>query len=138
MTKQQSYFWFLLFAFGTVGFTVVQDNLRPNYHGQSDLVKYLLGIAPNFFAGLGLSSFFVVMITHINSTSKNPSKSVWLNNKAHFSSILISVVGLSLWEFMQTFSARGHFDWHDIIWTLVGALTFYFIWLIAHNKNQFF
>lgn len=135
MTKQQSYFWFGLFAFGTIAFTLVQDNIRPNYSGQNDLIKYLLGIAPNFFAGLGLSSFFVVMITHINSTSKKPSTSVWLNSKAHISSIVISVIGLSLWEFMQTFSTRGHFDVHDLIWTIIGALTFYLIWLVVNNRN---
>jgi len=135
MSKRQSYFWLGLFAFGTIGFTLIQDNIRPNYHGQSDLLKYLLGIAPNYFAGLGLTSFFVVMITHINSTSKKPSKSVWLNGKSHISSIIISIAGLSLWEFIQTFSTRGYFDWHDLIWTIIGASTFYFIWLIVNKKN---
>lgn len=136
MTKRQSYFWFGMFAFGTIAFTIVQDNIRPNYHGQSDLIKYLLGVAPNYFAGLGLSSFFVVMITHINSTSKKPSASVWLNSRAQISSILISVIGLSLWEFMQTFSARGHFDWNDILWTFTGALTFYLIWFVINGQTN--
>lgn len=139
MTKQQAYFWFGLFALGTIAFTLVQDNIRPNYHGTSDLVKYLLGIAPNYFAGLALCSFFVVMISHINSTAKKPSASVWLNSKAHISSILISVIGLSLWEFAQTFSAHGHFDPQDIIWTWIGAFTFYLLWFVVNthtNKNN--
>ncbi len=135
MSKQEAYFWFGLFVFGTIAFTVVQDNIRPNYIGTSDLIKYLLGVAPNYFAGLGLSSFFVVMIIHINSSSKKPYKSTWLNNKAQLSSIIISVIGLSIWEFMQTFSTRGHFDWHDIIWTILGASTFYFIWVIVEKRN---
>lgn len=134
MSKRQSYFWFGLFAFGTIAFTLVQDNIRPNYQGQSDLIKYLLGIAPNYFAGLGLCSFFVVMINHINSTSKKPSPSVWLNGKAQITSIFISVIGLSAWEFMQTFSEHGHFDWHDLIWTMIGALTFYLIWLAINRQ----
>lgn len=136
MSKRQSYFWFGLFAFGTIAFTLVQDNIRQNYHGPSDLIKYLLGIAPNFFAGLGLSSFFVVMITHINSTSKKPSTSVWLTSKAQISSFFISVIGLSLWEFMQTFSVHGHFDWNDLIWTIIGALTFYLIWLVVNRQTR--
>jgi hypothetical protein len=135
MTNRQSYFWYGIFAFGTLAFTLVQDNIRPNYHGQSNVIKYLLGIAPNYFAGLGLCSFFVVMIAHLNTTSKKPSTSVWLNGKAQISSVLISVIGLSLWEFMQTYSARGHFDWHDLLWTLIGTSTFYVIWLIVNKKS---
>ncbi len=136
MTKRQSYFWFGLFAFATISFTLVQDDIRPNYNGQSKLIKYILGIAPNYFAGLGLSSFFVVMINHINSSSKKPSASIWLNSKAYISSILISVIGLSLWEFMQTFSTRGHFDWHDLAWTILGASTFYLIWFIINRQRM--
>lgn len=135
MTKRQAYFWFGMFAFGTLAFTLVQDYIRPHYQGESHLIPYFLGIAPNYFAGLGLCSFFVVMITHINSTSKNPSNSVWLNEKAHISSIFISVIGLSLWEFIQIFSARGHFDWHDLIWTFIGALSFYLLWLVTNPKS---
>jgi hypothetical protein len=136
MTKRQSYFWFGLFAIGTIAFTLVQDNIRPNYHGQSELLKYFLGVAPNLFAGLGLCAFFVVMITHINSTSKNPSNSIWLNRKAHILSITISIIGLSVWEFIQTFSVRGHFDWHDLIWTVIGALTFYLLWLVINKQTK--
>ena len=121
MAKRQSYFWLGLFAFGTIAFTLVQDNIRPNYQGQNDIVKYLLGIAPNYFAGLGLSSFFVVMIIHINSTSKKPSASVWLNSKAQISSVIISVTGLTLWEFIQIFSDKGRFDLNDLVWTILGA-----------------
>jgi hypothetical protein len=136
MTKQQSYFWLGLFAFGTIAFTVAQDYIRPNYHGQSDVIKYLLGIAPNFFAGLGLSSFFVMVIPHINAAAQKPSESVWLNSKAQISGMLIAVTGLSLWEFVQIFSSRGHFDWHDLLWTIIGTLTFYVIWLrINGNKD---
>jgi hypothetical protein len=135
MTNRHSYFWLGLFALGTIAFTLVQDNLRPNYHGQRDLIKYLLGIAPNYFAGLGLPSFFVVMITHINSTSKKPSTSVWLNRKAQVVSFSISVIGLSFWECMQIFSAHGHFDWNDLIWTIAGALTFYLIWIVINKQT---
>jgi hypothetical protein len=75
------------------------------------------------------------MITHINSTSKKPSTSVWLNGKAQILSISISVIGLSLWEFAQTFSTRGHFDWHDLIWTIIGALSFYLIWFVINRTS---
>ena len=136
VSKRQSYFWLGLFAFGTISFTLVQDYIRPNYTGQSELVKYLLGIAPNYFAGLGLSSFFVVMINQINRSSKKPSASVWLNSKAYISSILISVIGLSIWEFMQTYSRRGRFDWHDLVWTILGASIFYLIWFIINRQTM--
>jgi hypothetical protein len=135
MTNRNAYFWLALFALGTIGFTVVQDYIRPNYHGESDWIKYCLGVAPNYFAGLGLSSFFVVMIHQINSSAKKPTPSVWLNGRAHFSGMIISVTGLFVWECMQTFSNRGHVDIHDFIWTLIGALTFYVIWLVMNRKS---
>ncbi|MBX7042753.1 MAG: hypothetical protein K1X85_07605 [Ignavibacteria bacterium] len=136
MTKRQSYFWFGLFAFGTISFTLVQDNFRPNYDGQNEIIKYLLGIAPNYFAGLGLSSFFIAMFTHINTTSKKPSSSVWLNSKVQITSVLISVIGLSLWEYLQTYSTRGYFDWHDLVWTILGASTFYLIWFVINRQTK--
>ncbi|MBK7959702.1 MAG: hypothetical protein IPK03_17445 [Bacteroidetes bacterium] len=73
MSNRQSYFWFCMFALGTIGFTLVQDTIRPNYHGQSDLIKYLLGIAPNYFGRLGIDLILLVMIFQINNSSKTPS-----------------------------------------------------------------
>lgn len=136
MSNRQSYFWFGMFALGTIGFTLVQDTIRPNYHGQSDLINYLLGIAPNYFAGLGLSSFFLVMIFQINNSSKAPSESVWLNSRAQITAMLIAIFGLSLWEFVQIFSRHGRFDWQDILWTFLGAGTFYLIWMIVNKRRN--
>lgn len=136
MRKGESYFWLGLFALGTVGFTVVQDWLRPRYGGESDFIKYLLGVAPNYFAGVALCSFFAVMIRQVNAGSKNPSSWVWLNGRAHLSGMVVSVVGLWLWEFAQVFSARGRFDLHDVWWTVLGAFTFYVIWLMLERWKQ--
>ncbi len=136
MTKNQSYFWLAIFAFGTIAFTLVQDKIRPNYSGQNDVINYLLGIAPNYFAALALSAFFVVMIFHINEGAKKPATSPWFTNYAHHTAAAISLTGLSLWEFAQNYSSRGHADWHDIIWTLGGTSTFYLIWYIVKPKSQ--
>lgn len=51
-------------------------------------------------------------------------------------SILISISGLLIWEFLQTKSKKGHFDPHDILWTFLGALTFWLIFRIVHNKTN--
>ena len=33
--------------------------IRPSYVGGNDLVIYFLGVAPNFFPGIGIPSFFM-------------------------------------------------------------------------------
>jgi hypothetical protein len=133
MTKRQFYFWLGLFAFGTIGYTVVQDYLRPGYRGESELLRYWLGVAPNYFAGLALPSFFVVMIAQFRTSAKQPLVSAWWNVWAPFSAMLVAFVGLTLWEFTQTITARGRFDWHDIGWTMVGTLTFYAVWRVVNR-----
>ena len=57
----------------------------------------------------------------------------WLNEKKHITANLISLAGLLSWEFLQTMSTRGHFDWNDVLWTLIGAFVFQLIWTITPN-----
>lgn len=135
MSKRHSYLWLGLFALGTSATWLVQDHLRPSYRGRGEALRYLLGVAPNFLAGLGLASFFVVSIPQVNAASRSPSRSPWLNGKAHLTGILISVTGLSAWEAIQPLSTRGHFDPHDILWTILGAAAFYSIWWTLHLRS---
>lgn len=54
--------------------------------------------------------------------------------KKHITANIISVTGLLSWEFLQTLTTRGHFDWHDVLWTLIGAFIFQLIWTIIPNR----
>ena len=90
----------------------------------------MLGIAPNFFPSIGIPALFVVLIPQMKQTSK------WLNEKRHITANIISLIGLLSWEFLQPITTRGHFDWNDVIWTLIGAFVFQLIWTITPNRYK--
>lgn len=125
------HYWLLLFAVCFIAYQQVQDTIRPNYMGTNALVKYLLGIAPNFFPAVGIPALFVVLIPALNK--KNNANS-WLNGNRNLLAIGVSLVGLIGWEFTQIITTKGHFDWNDVLWTLLGAAVFHVIWLSAPNR----
>ena len=130
MKFKLEYYWFLIFALCFTAFNQIQDNFRPNYSGDNSLVKYLLGVAPNFFPAIGIPSLFIMVIPLV--LKKNNSET-WIYKKRHLSANLFSVIGLVGWEFAQL-SGKLIFDWHDILWTFIGALLFHFIWLITPQR----
>ncbi|HRI28037.1 MAG TPA: hypothetical protein PK239_15700 [Chitinophagales bacterium] len=119
------YFWFTIFALTFMAYQIVQDNIRPNYHGKNSVIAYLLGVAPNFFPAIGIPALFVVLLPEFN---KRNTANKWLNNKKHITANLISIIGLLLWEFLQTTTTRGRFDWNDVLWTCIGAAVFQLMW----------
>ncbi len=133
MKIKPAYYWFAIFALTFIAYQLVQDSIRPNYNGGNLIIKYLLGVAPNFFPSIGIPALFVILIPELHN--KNPTN-VWLNSKKHLTAILISLIGLLSWEFMQLTTTKGRFDWHDVLWTLIGALIFYLIWTITPTKYK--
>ena len=130
MKFKLEYYWFLIFALCFAAFNQIQDNIRPNYSGDNSLVKYLLGVAPNFFPAIGIQSLFIMVIPLV---LKKKNSETWIYKKRHLSANLFSVIGLVGWEFAQL-SGKLIFDWNDILWTLIGALSFHFIWLITPQR----
>jgi hypothetical protein len=130
-----AYYWFAIFALTSIAYQLVQDNIRPNYKGGDLIIKYILGIAPNFFPAIGLPALFVILIPEFNK-GKNPNQ--LLNSKKHITANFISLTGLLSWEFLQVTTTRGRFDRNDILWTLIGALIFQLIWILspARYKEQ--
>ncbi len=128
-TSKSLFYWFTLFALCFIAYQQVQDNIRPNYIGENSTIKYLLGVAPNFFPGIGLPAMFVILIAQFKQTSK------WLNAYKHFTSNIISAIGLISWEFLQSLTTKGHFDWHDVLWTLIGAFVFQIIWTVSPKHH---
>lgn len=120
--SKRLYYWFALFAICFVTYQQVIDNIRPNYNGNNMIIRYLLGIAPNFFPAIGIPALFVIVIPELKQTNK------WLNKNRHITANLISITGLIGWEFIQTTSTILHFDWNDVLWTLIGAFVFQLIW----------
>jgi hypothetical protein len=132
MKFKPQHYWFLIFAICFTAFNQIQDNIRPNYNGDNSVIKYLLGIAPNFFPALGIPALFVLLIPYV--LKKNYS-GTWYYDNRHLSANLLSVIGLVGWEFIQL-AVKLRFDWNDILWTFIGALLFHFIWSISPNKYK--
>jgi hypothetical protein len=119
-----------LFAFCFIAYQQIIDNIRPNYSDDSITVKYLLGIAPNFFPAIGIPALFVILIPQMKRTNK------WLNENKHITANIISLTGLISWEFIQSSSKKLHFDWNDVLWTIIGAFVFQLIWTLTPNRYK--
>ena len=130
--KNSSYpiYWFFWFAICSVSYQHVQDNIRPNYNGENQIIIYLLGIAPNFFPGIGLPAILYILLPEI---FKNNRDKKWLRENRHRTVNLISRTGLIGWEFIQM-SGSLRFDWNDILWTLIGAGIFQLIWIFTPER----
>jgi hypothetical protein len=129
-TSKITYFWIALFAFCFIAYQQIIDNIRPNYIGNNITIKYLLGIAPNFFPAVGIPALFVVLFPQMKRTNK------WLTENKHITANIISITGLVLWEFTQTNSTKLHFDWSDVLWTFIGAFVFQLIWTMTKDKYK--
>jgi hypothetical protein len=127
-TSRSGYFWLAIFAISFISYQQISDNIRPAYNGDNLIIKYLLGIAPNFFPAIGIPALMILIIPQLKITSK------WINDKLHLVANLISITGLVTWEFIQAYSAILHFDWNDILWTFIGGFVFQLIWKIRSQK----
>ena len=108
----RKYLYYIIFGFTFILFNLVQENIRPNYTKGNALIIYFLGVIPNFLPGIGLPSFFYVIIPEVFKP-----KSFIFKEKLKIS-IYISMFGLICNEFITIFTpGRGVFDWNDIVWT---------------------
>jgi hypothetical protein len=128
-----AYFWLILFASCFLSYQLVQDYIRPNYVGKSAIITYLLGVAPNFFPAIGIPSLFVVLIPELKSMTSNHK---WLKEKVNITANVISLIGLISWQFTQTITSKGRFDWNDVVFTIFGAIVFQIIWIVVQQKTQ--
>lgn len=131
MTKKEIYFWFVIFALSTLAYSYIQDTLRPASKDYPNAIKYLLGVGPNYFAGLSLPAFFMFIAPHVISSEKLQNITI---TRLRNISIIIALTGLIIWETVQLKSKNGYFDSHDIIWTFIGALTFLIIQRLIQKK----
>jgi len=127
--SKNMYYWFSMFALNFFLFRLISDKVRPSYNGDSLLVKYFLGIAPNFFPAIAIPALFLIIIPQLKLTNK------WINNNQHVVANLISTTGLVSWEFIQISSTKLHFDWNDIIWTFIGASIFQLLWKVSPKSG---
>lgn len=132
-SSQTLYYWFAVFALCFIAYQQVQDTIRPGYTGGDPVVQYALGVAPNFFPAIGIPALFFVLIP---MAFRNSEKRTWTSSQRHITANLASLVGLLGWEFLQPMTRRGHFDWHDVLWTLIGAVVFHLMWTITPDRYK--
>jgi hypothetical protein len=132
MKLKKEYYWFSIFAICFIAYQQIQDNIRPHSAGYKSTIKYLLGVAPNFFPAIGIPALFVLIIPYV---LKKKNSTILFYEKRHLASNLISVIGLVGWEFIQL-TGKLRFDWTDILWTFIGALLFHFIWILSPQKYK--
>lgn len=64
--------WFALFAICTISFSLIQDDIRPQYAGTHSGLIYLLGVLPNFFPAVGLPALFMILLPYFASGDPLP------------------------------------------------------------------
>jgi hypothetical protein len=126
--SNNTWYWFAWFAICFGAFQLITDIIRPTYSGENAAIRYFLGIAPNFFPSIGIPALFVILLPHLNKAH------TFFHEKKHLTANAISVTGLISWEFIQMTSKKLHFDWNDLLWTLIGALVFQLIWAATPGR----
>jgi hypothetical protein len=127
--SRRDYFWLILFALNFLCFQSISDYFRPRLGYDIGWLRYFFGIAPNFFSAFGMPCLFLVLIPHM----VNEDSLKRITNAQHWIAVSISTAGLVIWEFMQL-SGKLHFDYHDILWTLIGSGCFLLIYRIKMHK----
>lgn len=120
MRWKSQYTYYLIFAICFAGFQYIEDVVRVNDDRSNPLVSYLLGVTPNFLPAIGISALFFVMIPELWKSTRHRL----LTTKRHITVVVVSVSGLIAWEFVQIAAPNGTFDWHDVLWTLIGGVCF--------------
>ena len=121
----KNFIYYIIFAISFLIFPIVQDYIRPNYSGANKTITYLLGVTPNFLPGIGLPALLYAIIPEISKANSSVFR------YRLFWSVGISTAGLIVNECITIFTpGRGVFDWHDILWTIIGAALF-----IAMSNN---
>ncbi|MFN8923834.1 MAG: hypothetical protein ACK5XP_13025, partial [Sphingobacteriia bacterium] len=120
-TRRLKIYLFGIFCLCFALYPYLSDEIRANYRGNVPVIIYLLGVAPNFFAAIGVSAFLVGAKLEMTKPQKAHT---WHARNLHIWAALLSSAGLIGWEFLQIVSRRAIFDWNDILWTLIGAVVF--------------
>ena len=61
--------YYFVFAISFLLFPIVQNDIRPNYEGDNELVVYFLGVAPNFLPGVGLPALLYVCLLYTSDAA---------------------------------------------------------------------
>ncbi len=94
---------------------VVQRCIRPNSRDFDESIKHLLGVMPNLLAGIAMCiAFFIYGKPYFIRFQMSPKKGMLV-------SMIIAIVGLTLWEYFQILAHRK-FDNEDVMASTFGGL----------------
>jgi hypothetical protein len=125
--------WALIYLLGEGSCRSVQYIIRPNWEVNEVWIRYALGVAPNFLAGLYVPACITFLLPYL--VHRDPSQRDFSPLRYRMWACTIALAGVVGWEFAQTATRRFFFDPHDIGWTLVGTACFL---LIVHARSGFF
>lgn len=91
---------------------IVQNDLRYHYSGFNQIILLLLGSLPNFLAAFSICSFGILI----------SDKFYYIKN-INIVFILATII-LVIYEIFQLGATSLYFDYFDIIFTIIGSLTF--------------
>lgn len=111
---------------GVLIFAIVKFYLR-ELNIQNDLILFLLGIYPNFLAGLMIPMLF---LSNYQKLSSDKVKSFDLKIKFI---MLATLIFLIFEEYRPTFGSSKIFDYWDIIFSGVGLILFFIVYKKLKN-----
>ena len=121
--------WAFIYLAGESSCRSVQYILRPHLHSHIEWINYLLGVAPNFLAGIYVPACYTFLMPFI--LERRPEQRIFDPLYYRFSACVFALSGVLGWEFIQQFTLKFFFDPHDIMWTFFGVMCY---WLITQKK----
>lgn len=109
--------------------------VRAAHLSLSHFPAFLLGIAPNFLASIGLPFLLVTLVDTLSE--KRMIMNVSLLTKKLVLYCFIVCVGLLLWELVQNLFWQYPVDIMDILASFVGSILAYFVgWLYIKTHQE--
>jgi hypothetical protein len=114
---------------GVLIFAVVKFYLR-ELHIQNDLILFILGIYPNFLAGLMIPMLFLskYRVLDIDKVDNFDRRIKYI--------MLATLIFLIFEEYRPTFGSSRVFDYWDIVFSAVGLIVFYIVYLKLKTDKQ--
>lgn len=104
---------------------IVQNDLRYYYCGFNQIILILLGSLPNFLAAFSICSFGILI------------SDKFYNLKNINIVFILATIVLVIYEIFQLGTTSLYFDFFDIIFTIIGSLTFKILYrYIYENKTK--
>jgi len=121
-------------VFMLIGFSMIfiARMLRPLPADAHPIIVFIVGVMPNFGAGLAIPFFILVL------NDAFFKKQLWQPAMQFNVICLFTLLGLAAWELAHTLAWGVPFDWFDMLATIAGIACAYIAFhTLIFCKNQF-